>query len=200
MRRNFSSLMKNQNNPLMHKCEAGVSLVERTVGLEIDKAYAELKAFLLEKDCRIVAEEASTFISVRQGSLWGISQLTAKKIVNYRLVAVDSGTRVTVSSALASDWKNLTIIGSALAVLLASLCWWIGMDLDALVTTQQQSYWSWIATVNGYIDFQTAQMFAGLTRMLAVFLAIILAAEAVIVVYVHFRINTFAEETLKALH
>jgi hypothetical protein len=32
---NFSSLMKNQNNPLSHKCEAGVSLLERTVGLGI---------------------------------------------------------------------------------------------------------------------------------------------------------------------
>jgi hypothetical protein len=191
--------MKNQNNPLSHKCEAGVSLVERTVGLEIEKAYADLKAVLLEKNCRIIEEEAPTFISVRQGSLWGISPLTAKKNVNYRFDAVDSGTRITCSSSLASDWKNLTIIGSALAVVVVALCLWMSMDLDALVATQQPSYWSWIATVDGYIDFQTAQMFAGLTRMLAVFLAIILVAEVVIVVYVHFRINSFAEETLNAL-
>jgi len=199
MRRNCLSLMKNQNNPLRHKCEAGVSLVERTVGLEVEKAYAELKALLLEKNCRIIAEEAPGLISVRQGSLWGISPLTAKKVVNYRLVSVDSGTQITCSSSLASDWKNLTVIGCALAVVVASLCLWISMDLDALVTTQQQSYWSWIAMVGGYIDVQTAQMFAGLTRMLTVFLAIILAAEVAIVVYVHFRINTFAEETLNAL-
>jgi hypothetical protein len=73
------------------------------------------------------------------------------------------------------------------------------MDLDALVTTQQHGYWSWIASIDGYIDSQAAQSFANLTRMLTVFLAIILAAEAVIAVYVHFRINTFAEETLNAL-
>jgi hypothetical protein len=181
------------------RLEAGVSLVERIVGLEIEEAHAELKALLLEKGCRIVAEEAPTFISVKQGSLWGISPRTAKKVVNYRFAPVDSGTRITCSSALASDWKNLTIIGSALAVLLASLCVWIAMDLDTLVITQQPSYWSWIATVDGYIDFQTAQMLAGLTLMLAVFLAIILVAEVVITVYVHFRINTFAEETLNAL-
>ena len=181
------------------RLEAGVSLVERTVGLEIEKAHAELKALLLQRGCRIVAEEAPVLISVKQGSLWGISPRTAKKIVNYRLASVDSGTRITCSSALASDWKNLTILGSALAVLLASLCWWIGMDLDAFMITQQPSYWSWIVTVDGYIDFQTAQSFAGLTRMLAVFLAIIIAVEMVIVVYVHFRINAFAEETLNAL-
>jgi len=174
-------------------------LVERTVGLDVEKAYAELKARLLEKDCKIIAEEAPVLISVRQGSLWGISPLTAKKNVNYRLAAVASGTRITCSSSLASDWKNLTVIGCALAVVVAGLCLWISIDLDALVITQQQSTWSWIATVNGYLDVQTAQMFAGLTRMLTVFLAIILAAEVAIVVYVHFRIKTFAEGTLNML-
>ena len=174
-------------------------MFERNVGLEIEKAYADLKALLLKKDCRIVAEEPPTFISVKQGSLWGISPRTAKKVVSYRLAPVDSGTRISCSSSLASDWKNLTIIGSALAVLVASLCLWIAMDLDAFMITQQPSYWSWIVTVDGYIDSQTAQMFAGLTRMLAVFLAIILILEVVITVYVHLRINAFAEETLNAL-
>jgi hypothetical protein len=191
--------MKNQNNPLRHKCEAGVSLVERTVSLEIEKAYADLKAVLLEKNCRVIAEEAPVLISVRQGSLWGISPLTAKKNVNYRLDAVESGTRITCASSLAADWKNLTAIGSALSVVVVALCLWMSMDLDALVATQQPSYWSWIATVDGYIDVQTAEMFAGLTRMLAVFLAIILIAEVVIVVYVQSKINTFAEETLNML-
>jgi hypothetical protein len=181
------------------RLEVGVSLLERTVSLEIEKAHAELKALLLKRGCRIVAEELPTLISVKQGSLWGISPRTAKKRVNYRLAPVDSGTRITCSSSLASDWKNLTIIGSALGVLVASVCLWIAMDLDTLMITQEHSYWSWIATVDGYIDFQTAQSFAGLTRMLAIFLAIILVLEVVITVYVHFRINAFAEETLNEL-
>jgi len=139
-------------------------------------------------------------ISVKQGSLWGISPVTAKKTVTYHLASVEGWTRITCSSSLASDWKNLTIIGSALAVVVASLCWWIATDLDAFMITQQSSYWSWLVTVDGYINFQTAQMLAGLTRMLAFFLVIIIAAEVVIVVYAHFRINAFAEETLNALH
>jgi hypothetical protein len=199
MRRSFSNLMKNQNNPFKHKWEAGVSLVERTVGLEIGKAHAELKALLLQKGCRIMVDESPVLISVKQGSLWGISPRTAKKTVTCQLAAVDSGTRITCSSALASDWKNLTIIGSALAVVVASLCFWIAADLEAFMITQQSSYWSWLVTVDGYINFQTAQMLTGLTRMLAVFLAIIIIIEAVVAVYAHFRINTFAEETLNAL-
>ena len=181
------------------RLEADVSLLERTVGLKIEKAYAELKALLLQRGCRILAEEPPALISVKQGSLWGISPKTAKKVVTYRLATVNSGTRITCSSSLTSDWKNLTIIGTALAVLVASLCWWIAVDLDAFMITQQPSYWSWIVTVDSYIDFQTAQMLAGLTKMLAVFLAIITAIEAVIAVHAHFRINVFAEETLKAL-
>jgi len=174
-------------------------LLTRTVGLEIEKAHAELKALLLKRGCRIIAEEPPALISVKQGSLWGISPKTAKKVVTYRLSPVDSGTRITSSSSLASDWKNLTVIGTALSVLVASLCWWIAMDLDAFMVTQQPSYWSWIATVDGYIDLQTAETFVSLTRMLAVFLAIIIAIEAVIIVYAHFSINSFAEENLKAL-
>jgi hypothetical protein len=176
----------------------GVSLVERTVGLEIEKAYADLKALLLQNGCRIVAEEPPALISVRQGSLWGMSPRTAKKVMAYCLASVDSGTRITCSSSLATDWKNLTVIGSALAVVVAALCLWISMDLDALVATQMQGYWSWIAMVNGYIDFQAAQMIAGFTLVLAVFLAIIIIIEAVVAVYAHFRINVFAEETLNA--
>jgi hypothetical protein len=167
--------------------------------LGINEAHADLKAFLLRKGCRIVAEEPPTFISVKQGSLWGISPRTAKKVVRYRLSPVDSGTRISCSSSLASDWRNLTIIGSALAVLLMALCLWITTDLEAFMITQESTYWSWIVMVNSYIDFQTGQMLVGLTRMLAVFLAIIIALEVVIAVYAHSKINAFAEETLKTL-
>ena len=169
------------------------------MSLGTNEAYADLKAFLLRKGCKVVAEEPPTFISVKQGSLWGISPRTAKKVVSYRLSSVDSGTRMSCSSSLASDWKNLTIIGSAFAVLVMALCWWIAADLEAFMITQEPSYWSWIAMVDSYIDFQTGQMFVGLTTMLAVFLAIIIALEAVIAVYAHFRINVFAEEALNEL-
>lgn len=177
----------------------GISLVEKTVDLEVEKAYLDLKKLLIEKEFKIVDDEAPTLISVEQGSLWGISPLTAKKKVNYRLESVDSGTLITYSSSLASDWKNLTIIGSAISMVVALLCLWISMDLDAIMTTQKESYWSWIAIVDGYIDVHTVQILSGLTKILTVFLAIILIAEVVTVIYVHSRINTLAEVTLNAL-
>jgi len=180
--------------------ERDVFMFERTVDLQMEQAFAELKAFLLKKGCKVLVEEQPTYISVKQGSLWGISPKTAKKLMNYRLSPVNHGTRIAYSSSLSADWKNLTVSGSALAVLVASLCWWIAMDLEALMITQQPSYWSWIASVDGYIDFQTGQMFISLTRMLTVFLAIIIVLELVITVYAQFRVNAFGEETLNALH
>jgi hypothetical protein len=174
-------------------------MFERTVDLQIEQSFAELKAFLLEKGCKVLVEELPTYISVKQGSLWGIFPRAAKKVVNYRLSPVNHGTRISYSSSLSADWKNLTVSGSAFAVLVASLCWWIAMDLEAFMITQQPSFWSWIASVDGYIDFQRGQMFVSLAKMLTLFLVIILAIEVGAAVYAHLRINSFAEETLKEL-
>ena len=108
-----------------------------------------------------------------------------------------SGTRIIISSKLASDWKNLTIIGSALAVIVASLCWWIALDLEGFVATQEASYWSWIATSDGYVSFEFAQALAMLARELAVFLAVVIVLEIAIVVFASKKIDGFAEDCLK---
>jgi len=175
-------------------------LLERTLGLETEKAYEELKATLLRNGCLITDEETPTLISVKQGSLWGIFPRTAKKVITYRLAPIDSGTRITYSSSLALDWKNLTIIGTALGVLFVSLCWWIAIDLESSVATGQLSYWSWIFKVDeGYIDFSRAKIFASLARIFAIFLVIIIIVEAVVAVYAYFRINEFAKDSLSEL-
>ena len=112
-------------------------LLKRTVSLGIDKAYADLKAVLLEKGCKIISEEPPKQILVKQGSLWGMSPRTAKKTIAVNFAPVDSGTQVTCSSRLSSDWKNLTIVGCALAAVLVGLCLWITFDLNAFMVTQK---------------------------------------------------------------
>ena len=174
-------------------------LLERTVSVEIDKAYADLKAALIEKGCKIISEEPPKQILVKQGSLWGISPKTAKKTLSVNLVPVDSGTQVTCSSRLSSDWKNLTVVGCALAVALVGLCLWMTFDLGAFMVTQKPSFWSWLVTVNGNVDFQVGQAFVSLTKSLAVFLSVIILLEIAVAVYVHARIDRFAEETLNSL-
>ena len=171
-------------------------MFERIVSSEINQTYAKFRQLLLGKNCRVISEEVPNCIVVKQGSVWGISPKTAKKVITCRFSSLESGTRITISSKLASDWKNLTIIGSVLSVFVAFVCLWIKMDLDALVASRGLGFWSWIAMVDGYVNVQVAQAFAGLAMVLAVFLIVVLALEVVIVFYVKHKMDEFAEETL----
>lgn len=174
-------------------------MVEHVVNLEIAEAYSRLRTLLLRKGCKIIAEEPLIAVSVQQGSLWGVSPKTAKKIMHYRLSPANSETGISYSSALSSDWKNLTLIGSLFAVILTAFCWWISADLEEFLAAQGHSYWSWIALVNGYVDYQALRAFRDLAWMLAVFLMVVIAVEAVIAAYVRLRLDAVAEENLRAL-
>jgi hypothetical protein len=174
-------------------------LLKRTVSLGIEKTYADLKAAVLEKkDCKIISEDPPKKIMVKQGSLWGMSPKTAKKTITVDLVAVDSGTQVSCSSRLSSDWKNLTLVGCALAAVLVGLCLWMTFDLETFMLTQKPIFWSWLITVNGSVDFQAGQALVNLTKTLAVFLAFIIVLEVVIAFYVHAGIDRSAEDTVNS--
>jgi len=177
-----------------------VSLVlKRTVTLGINKAYEDVKAALLKEGCKIISEEPPKKILVKQGSLWGISPRTAKKTITVNFAPVESGTQVTCSSRLGSDWKNLTVVGCALAAVLVGLCLWIAFDLDVFMVTRNPSFWSWLATVNGNVDFQVGQALVNLTKSLAIFLSVIILLEIVIAVYAQARIDKFAEVSFNSL-
>ena len=176
-----------------------ILLLERSVSLEIEKAYPDLKAILVGKDCRIISEKPPKLILAKQGSLWGLSPRSAKKTIDVTLLQVNSGTKVTCTSRLGSDWKNITVVGCVLAAVLVGLCLWITFDLNAFMVTGKPSFWSWIITVNGNVDFQIGRTLVGLTTALAVFLSAIIFLEIAIVAYVHYRIDEFADEILDSL-
>ncbi|HLN45363.1 MAG TPA: hypothetical protein VK209_06620 [Candidatus Sulfotelmatobacter sp.] len=111
-------------------------MIEQNLNLTVEQTYENLMT-LLKKNYSLIIEEPLKRILVKQGSLWGISSQTAKKMIDYRFSSTSSGTRIVASSSLAPGWKNLTIIGSILAVILASLCWWISVDLENFVATRQ---------------------------------------------------------------
>ncbi|MGA3060850.1 MAG: hypothetical protein ABSD92_10825 [Candidatus Bathyarchaeia archaeon] len=172
---------------------------ERTVSLGIDKAYTDLKAALIEKGFKIISEDSPKEILVKQGSLWGVSPRTAKKSIVINFDSIDSGSRISWSSRVSSDWKNLTIVGCVLAAVLVGLCLWITFDLQAFMITQKPSFWSWLATVNGKVDFQVGQALVNLTKALAIFLSAIIVLEIVVVVYVQTRLDKFVSRTLDSL-
>jgi hypothetical protein len=171
-------------------------LLERTVNLNIEEVYPKLKALLVEKGCRVHSEERLKQICFKQGSLWGISPKTAKKTVEVNFAVVDNGTRLSCSSRLASDWKNITIIGCSFAFVLAGLCLWMATDLSTFMATNAPGFWSWLVIVEDNVNLVAGQAFVNLTWSLAIFLFAIILLEIVIVVYVFSKIDAVAEEAL----
>jgi hypothetical protein len=174
-------------------------VLERTVHLEINKAYSAVKTALTDKGCKVISEQSPNKILLKQGSLWGISPGSAKKKIQVNLESVNSETKVTFSSCLSSDWKNVTLIGCVLAVVLIGLCLWMAFDLNAFLVTRKPSFWSWLVTVNGNVDLQVGQAFVNLAKTLAAFLCFIILLEIAITIYVHSRIDRFTNEILNSL-
>ena len=116
-------------------------MLERTVSLETEKAYSKLKTILLEKDCKIANEEPPRQISIKHGSLHGVSPKSAKKLVIYHLFRHKSGTRIVSYSSISSDWAKLTLGGNIIAGFVAAMFWWIASDIAILVNNGETRFW-----------------------------------------------------------
>ena len=169
-------------------------MLDRTVSLGITEAYLKLKETLASKGCRTVSEDPPNRIVVVQGSLWGITPTNAKKTLSYNLNTVNSETRVTCSSRLSSDWKNLTLIGTALSIIVVGLCLWVSVDLDAFMVTRQTSFWSSIISVNSYVDLQLGAAFTNLMKALALFLSVMIVVEVVIALNAQRKVDAFSKQ------
>lgn len=174
-------------------------MLKRIFNLENDKTFADIKDALVQKGAKIASENPSIHLFLKQGSIWGMLPTTAKKTVDVAFVPVNSGTQVTATSRLSSDWKNLTIIGCALAAVLAALCLWMALDLTTFMSTGKASFWSWLASVNGNVDISVAQTFVNLTKALTVFLSLIIVLEIAVAIYAYKGIDRFVQETFDVL-
>ncbi len=88
-----------------------------------------------------------------------MSPVTAKKTMEVNFMAVEIGTQVKCTSKLSSDWKNIALIGCALAAVLVAVCGWMALDLNDFMVSGKASFWSWLATINGSPDLQVGQSF-----------------------------------------
>ena len=172
---------------------------EHTVNLKIEKAYAKLKTTLAQKGATVASEMEPTGLVVKQGSLWGISPITAKKTINITLDAAEEKTNIKFSSKLASDWKNITIIGCVLALILTAICVWMAADLSAFMVDGNPRFWSWIITTGDTVKFSAGETFVNLALGLAVFLSVVIALEIGIYFNAKAKIELFAQEALKGL-
>jgi hypothetical protein len=176
-----------------------ISLPERLVNLQIKEIYSKVKQFLMERDYPIILDEPYTCLSIKQGSIWGILPRTAKKKINYSFSSIQSKTSIHFSSSFASEWKKLTVIGYVFSFFLVGLTLWINMDLENYILTGNADFWSWIVTSANSADFSSAQSFSDVTRILALFLILVVLVETVLVIYSQFKINDIAEEILNQI-
>ena len=174
-------------------------MLERAIGLEIEKGYSELRTILLEKGGRIVAEEPPKIISIQYGSLRGISPKGAKKIVSYQFFPNKSGTRIISRSSISSDWANLTLWGNIIAGIVAAVFWWIATDMENFVVNGISGYWTGLARAFGYPAVQHVFFMINVMRALSIVLVVTIILEILDVFIVYNKINSFAEETLDEL-
>ena len=169
------------------------------VGLSVQDAYERIKVSLTEKDCSFLVENPPKQIIAIQGSLWGVSPKSAKKIIKVDLDPSGSGLRVVCVSKLAAGWKNITLIGCVLAAVLLGLCVWMAVDLGVFMSTSNPSVWSWLVSEGGNVNVFAERAFINLAWGMSVFLSIVIVLEVAIVVYVKSRIDRFAAFVLDSL-
>jgi hypothetical protein len=174
-------------------------LSERTVNYKIDVTYQKLKVLFSEGDTKILSEAPPNQLTVKQGSLWGVTPKTSKKNLNVTLKEMGEQTNVKITSKLSADWINITVIGCILGAVLAAVCVWMALDLTKFLFDGNPSVWSWIVTVKGKVEFQAGEAFVNLAWGLAIFLFAIIAAEVVVFVYAKKKINAYSKEVLNRL-
>ena len=174
-------------------------MLEQMVSLTVQETYEKMSLALAKEKCKFLLENPPEQIVVKQGSLWGISPKSAKKTLKIDLEATNNRTKISCLSKLASDWKNVTLIGCVLAAILLGVCIWMAADLTVFMSTNVPSVWSWLVTEGGYVNVLAEKAFINLAWELAVFLTIVIVLEAAIVVYVRSKIDLFAVKILESL-
>ncbi len=148
--------------------------------------------------CKINTAIPLTKLEVQQGSLWGTSPKTALKTMSFELAQVNSGTHVNATSALSKAYVRFTAVGCVFAVTVMLLCAWIRADLVSISSGQRDTAWSWLVTSETHININGASTLANLAGYSAIFLAVVLVIEAVIVLYVHRNVDCVSEEIMQA--
>lgn len=176
------------------------TFLEKTATVPIEQAYPKLRSIIIDNKCKITSEKPPRYIKAKQGSLNGMQPKNAKKIIEFHLSPENSGTRITSSTKIASDWTNLAIFGSLAAAFMTGILLWIAADMQSYVETGKSGFWTWLSQAYGYPDLQNTYFIIDFTRALAVFLIVAIAAEVLIVAYVYPRKDKFAQEILQTMN
>ena len=174
-------------------------MFECKVPQSVQQTYSRLEKTLVDSNCKINAKEPPYCIRVTQGSLFGVSPMSAKKEVSFNLCGEGSQTRVVSSSQIASDWKNLTLYGNVITAFVIGVFLWITLDMNNYIQTAKPGFWAWIAQLFESPNMGEAILVSNLIQALAVFLVFVVLIEILIVIYVYPRKNAFSQYALEKI-
>lgn len=174
-------------------------MCETFTSVPIEEAYANLKKILLDNKCKLLVEDWPKSICVRQGSLSGVFPLSAKKVVSFYFYSEGSGTKISCSSQISSDWKNLTLYGSIVAAVMAGMFLWIAFDINCYLANGAKGFWAWLGQWYEVYNVLGGLFMARLMQLLAILLVVMILFEVLIVVYVYPRRNSFGKRVLERM-
>jgi hypothetical protein len=181
------------------KPSSDIILFEIFTPTPIDQAFKGLKKILLGSNYTIISEKTHTYICVTQGSLRGILPLSAKKVVSFFLTSDRKGTKISSSSQISDDWKNLALYGSIITVALIGIFSWITIDMNSYIETARPNFWAWLVQIYGPQGSWGAIFLIELIQSLAIFLVFTILFEILIVIYVYPRKNAFSRQVLEKI-
>lgn len=166
-------------------------MTETIVKLSIDESIVNLKRLLNEKDAHLIKEESDS-VTVRHGSIWGVSPVSAKKIVRFELSTHgEDETKIASQSKLSRDYVRFTLFGIILTVAVMLVCLWISFDLSAVVLEHSNFLGGVVSS-----SVRAFRLLSDVILLFALFLAATLVLESVVIININRKIETFARRIL----
>lgn len=129
----------------------------------------------------------------------GILPMSAKKVVTFNLFTDGSETKIASSSQIDSDWKKLTLYGNVITAFVIGIFVWMTLDLKSYIETANSNFWAWLAQLYDSYDAWGAFFIISVIQALAMFLALVIVIEILIVIYVYPRKNVFSQQVLEKI-
>lgn len=164
-------------------------MIEKVVSHQLSATFVELKAILAASKCKLVGEKPPNFISVEQGSIWGVTPKSIKKKINFYLSANNSSTKISAYSELATSVIILAILTWPLA--LGSITFAKGLAIRLDIEANQ-----WYTSPEAR---QSYRALANLVRIcIYAFLALAIL-DTILTIIGYIRVDSFAKEILQSI-
>jgi len=113
-------------------------LIERTVSLDPQKAYEELRNLLLKIGCKIVREDPPRSIEVEHGNVYGYTPKSIEKRITFTLIPYGNTKKIISNTSLTKDHIHANVTLIFYSILVAVIFRLISFIMDSIVSSMRQ--------------------------------------------------------------